>query len=154
MNIQHPNSNTEQLLIGEDDRSLHSAEPNSERIRGTRDGTEPVPPRNQEFQLEGHHLCVVRRITIVTRLARLGTANLPHAPLNGCALDSERRNPTSRRNFHRVAIGCPRNAAAKQARRRNAANDERRPTSKRTAIARATEALSALGRRRDAGDPA
>ena len=56
------------------------------------------------------HLCVVRRITIVTRLSRPGTANLPHAPLNVCAPDSERRNPTSRRNFHLGAVAYPKMA--------------------------------------------
>ena len=142
MNIQHPNSNIEQLLIGEDDRSLHSAEPNSERIRGTRDGTEPVPPRNQEFQLEGHHLCVVRRITIVTRLARLGTANLPHAPLNGCALDSERRNPTSRRNFHLGGAAYPKNGVARSVRLRGAANDAPSVISKNSPIVGGTTSVS------------
>ena len=65
MNIQHPNSNIEQLLFGATRACTVEGRPRSRPIIiiATRlallfqDGTEPVPPCNQEFHFQGLRLC-------------------------------------------------------------------------------------------------
>ena len=56
---EHPTSKLEYRTAinwGRPEPALSGAELRNDS-RGTRDGTEPVPPRNQEFQFEGSPLC-------------------------------------------------------------------------------------------------